>query len=281
MLESQAREWFQKAVEPLATMGGDPIVKPLVVISQGISFLETDYSMGWDEPGRGSWNMGAMQGSYHGAFFVHTDTHPQPDGSAITYTTHFKKYPDAVSGARDLVEWLLGHPDVKLAIRALAPDAAVPGQLVDVDLALYHAHYYEGEGTNEAVDFDSQEIPHRVIRHWQALSRGIWRQINAFHEQPPAGIAARTITIGDWGPDVNLVRQFLAAQPGITFDPAHDLTPTVWNIATSNACKAFQSRKGLTPDGEWGPKTNAAAVDNPDFPFDNPYKYFAESEATT
>lgn len=133
------------AIPAFATQVGRDGTRPELQCFQAVGFLETGYASTWKEPGVGSWNFGAIQGTGPAGSFVYTDTHPQDDGSSKSYSWPFRKYPTAISGVNDLVRvvYLIQKRQPVLA-------AATAGDVLGFSTGLHSTGYYEGFGKTTA-----------------------------------------------------------------------------------------------------------------------------------
>lgn len=126
-----------------------------------IGRYESGYGMGWEGPGVGSHNMGAITAgpSWEGETFAYGDS--RPEGSEnVGYTTEFRVYPSRAAGWADLVRTALKTPAER--------SAADRGDVRGFAAALYAAGYYAG--------LASQSQSERIDAYAAALRRGLVRQ---------------------------------------------------------------------------------------------------------
>jgi len=101
---------------------------------------DSTFGYGWHDDGVGSFNMGAIHatGGWTGDTFSYTDSHA--DGTR--YEQVFRRYPDAVSGWRDLVhEFYVRRPEILAAARR--------NDVQGVATAMVRSNYAEGFGATE------------------------------------------------------------------------------------------------------------------------------------
>jgi len=148
-----AREIIKKAMQ-VWFPGQTPTQRQMDIV-QATCLAESGYGRGWGKypDGMDSHNWGAVQspkkpidGACPPGYFCAQDTIPQSDGTSIPYLACFRKYPDDVQGAADVVYWLTTKK-APLIARAIAQN----GTLEDVCAAFYDSRYYQGTGkTREA-----------------------------------------------------------------------------------------------------------------------------------
>lgn len=153
---------------------------------------ESGYGMGWQGPGVGSNNMGAITAgpTWTGETFVYGDSRPE-GGQDVGYETQFKVYPDRYEGWADLVRTAL-----KTAPERAAADR---GDVRGFAQAMYDAGYYSGVASDSPAQ--------RVASYAAALTRGIKRQaqsdpganalVRSRSKLPWLGLAA-LVGVGAW-----------------------------------------------------------------------------------
>ena len=209
---------------------GEPITPGEIKALAGVACLETSYGDGWKGAGKGSFNMGAIQGTGPAGSFVYTDTHPNAGGTNTPYQIAFRRYRSVVEGWADLVNVVYVNRG-----RARVREAAKAGDWYGVSKALHETGYYEGYGRTEA---------ERVANHHRALSRAIAAADGA--ALPAIGVPTLPPTIrhGSTGEAVKLLQRELAEVATGVFD--EDLDAHV---------RYYQDYHGLIADGIVGPTT--------------------------
>ncbi len=252
-------------------LGREPSV-PEVQCLQAISELESGHGRGWEPPGNGSYNLGAIQayGSWSGETFAYTDTAPQTDGSSKPYRQAFRKYPSLIEGAKDLVRIVFVASG-----RATVLKAATEGQTLRFSAGLWcpprdphfrakwikeatehygiaPTGYYEGFGPTWR---------ERIGNHHKRVEASIRGQAAALKDTLPADLASKPAPLpvlrrGAVGADVEGLQAALnihGARPPL--EPDGDFGTKTWR-----ALKKFQGDHGLAPDGVCGPATWAKLI---------------------
>lgn len=100
-----------------------------------------------------------------GGCFSASDTHPNADGSSISYGVCFRSYPTHLDGIRDVVRWIRRHARTLTAVRT--------GLVLEFSTALRADGYYEGFGKTQ----DERIANHaKSITKWvNAIRRGLTR----------------------------------------------------------------------------------------------------------
>ena len=163
-------------------------------IVMAVSNLESNYGKGWNKgKGNDSHNWGAIQTSNKKApSFSHQDSSAQGK-----YNTKFKKYPDDISGAADVVRNLFKSnikqrmPDPNNAYRVWGPSingpvrseliemAAQQGDINAFSRAMWYTSYYEGNATDftERMKIYSRAIQKNIDAITSALGeQSAWNQ---------------------------------------------------------------------------------------------------------
>jgi hypothetical protein len=222
----------------LMSVLGENLEHPRRVLA-GVAFLETGYGRGWSGPGKGSFNMGAIQAGpkWTGDVFVYVDTHPNPDGTSTRYEARFRKYPTEEAGWADLARIVFVSNGRKTVY-----EAAKDGDLFGVSTALHRTGYYEGFGATVAA---------RVANHHKALRRAVDAADKAVSEwssiQPETTYYTLRRGSGYTDGHAEAVKALQRAL-GLVADG-------LFGPGTEAAVRAFQQRAGLVCDGVVGPKT--------------------------
>lgn len=170
MNHAQAAELIREALPEVGKRGR--------LLVQLIGHMESSYGRGWgDTPGAGSFNWGAIHGTYEGDYFTSIDS--GPDG---TYETKFRKYPDDTAAIQDL--WSLLRRRYSDAVKL-----AQRGRWRKVSAALYRGGYYEGTSKDPQVN---------IQRHRTGLLKRL-EQIQPLYETPSslgAGALAVAVLLG-------------------------------------------------------------------------------------
>jgi hypothetical protein len=201
----------------------------------GVACLETSYGDGWKGAGRGSNNMGAIQGVGPAGAFVYTDTHPNKDGTNTPYEISFRRYRTALEGWVDLARVAFvnrGRERVRVA--------ASESDWYGVSRALHETGYYEGYGRTEA---------ERIANHHRALLRSITAADGATAPTVAVPAAPETVRVGSRGPAVVMLQQELGLAADGMFGPVTEMHLRRW-----------QADHDLVPDGVCGPRTWAALL---------------------
>lgn len=230
----QARELARKALE--AMLGASSIGAERALA--GVAFLETGYGGGWKGAGKGSFNMGAIQaGSWAGATFEYTDTHPNADGTSTPYRIAFRKYPTERAGWEDLVKVVFVNRG-----RSVVLAAAQKGDLLGVSQGLHRTGYYEGFG---------KTVADRIANHHAALARAVRAADLACQETTitvPAPVPdPKPPTLRRGSTEREAVRH-LQQHLGVAADG-------LFGPMTLAAVITYQRSRGLVPDGVVGPAT--------------------------
>lgn len=229
---------------------------PVYQALHGICIIESGFGRHWRGDGRGSNNMGAVQGGRPpcnpASSFQYTDTHPNDDGSSTPYTICFKKYETALDGVADVARIMYRQTEVAGVKRRMALEAAIAGDLYGVSAALRMQGYYEGFGRTQR---------DRIANHHKALERAVRGLCQQLSEPMPGTtvVPRPTLRRGSHGP---LVKEW---QMMLNYDlPTMD--PLVCDGAfgkfTEDRTRVWQERVGLVADGVVGPKTWAKAEDD-------------------
>lgn len=236
----EAAQLIQQAI-PDAPKG----VKMLV---QVIGLLETGYARKWTGAAVGSYNWGAITGTYQGAYFEHGDSRPDPanPGNQIRYVTKFRKYPSDLAGIKDL------HDLIKRSY-GKAYQAAVEGRFGDVSEGLYG--YYLGTKPKAGAIADHRAT---VLRLMPDIEK-VWGPVGSPKAESPSRFSSRgldcsflpTLRVGSQSPAaVAVLQRLLGLQPS-----------GVFGYTEEQAVKALQAAKGLVSDGIVGPKTWPAVIE--------------------
>lgn len=205
-----------------------------VALAQAVCGLETGYASTWRPPGAGSFNQGAIQkGSWPGAVFTYTDTHPNADGTSTPYSISFRKYASAFDGVLDVVRVLYAVFDRGARVLPAATRGDVLG--FSTELHKFPA-YFEGFGATDA---------ERIAHHHNAVVAQLKAQCAELGETIPAAQPLPTVTpalfvgctgelVGVWQRAIGLVD----AQVDNNFGPA-----------TQTATRLWQGKHGLPPSG--------------------------------
>ena len=142
------------------------VAKGAKMMVQLIGKLETSYGRGWSGAGAGSFNWGAITGTYQGQYFESGDSRPDPDhpGQQIKYVTKFRKYPSDAEWIRDIHDLIKKrYPD--------AYKAGVKGDWVGISRGLYG--YYLGTKPKEGAIADHAkrilELLPSIVKVWGPL----------------------------------------------------------------------------------------------------------------
>lgn len=240
MNHEQAAQLIQQAI-PDAPKGAKMLV-------QVIGLLETSYARGWTGSAVGSFNWGAITGTYQGAYFEHGDSRPDPNkpGQQIKYVTKFRKYPNDAAGIKDL------HDLIKRSY-SKAYQAAVEGRFGDVSEGLYG--YYLGTKPKAGAIYDHRQ---RVLNLLPSIEK-VWGPVSSPKAESPSRFSSRgwdcsflpTLRRGSQSPAaVAVLQRLLGLPPSGTFGYTED-----------QAVKTLQASKGLVSDGIVGPKTWPAVIE--------------------
>lgn len=238
-------------------------------ITRGISWLETQNSLGWgSDPalGAGSNNMGAVTDpTYHAVDvtqtptppnaqqFLHVDSRPDASvpGGVRRYVTAFKKYPTPSDGFADVAMVAL-KPNVRAAVAT--------GVIRNVSKAMHDNVYYTGVLPTADQNIDA---------HAKRLFDSMKMIASATGEPFPfvLGVAAAPSLPVSPSPSLATLHYDLPVlRKGMTsaavavwqfmLGLSQDIDITgVFDLKTENATKAFQSEEKLTADGVVGPIT--------------------------
>lgn len=173
-----ARAWAIAGTE--AALGREPTLLEVQFV-QAVALLESGYGAGWKGDGVGSWNMGAVQAGKPpcdpSMSFLYQDSHPQDDGSSVTYEWCYRKYPTPEAGMQDVARILYDQM------------AITPTSIQAVSTQMYDKHYYEGFGATRE---------ERIAKHIDALNNGLEKITTALDEpMPPHSVQDENEAGGD------------------------------------------------------------------------------------
>lgn len=188
---ASTHKWAAKIVDQAFrnVMGRDPSPTERQIV-MATADLETSYGKGWKAgKGQGSNNWGAIQTrSKTSPSFSHQDSSVKGK-----YITRFKVYPDAVSGAADVVRKLFKDTrkqqmlDPKNGFRTsggpisgpgrgeLIEQAAKSGNTIDFSKAMFYTTYYEGV---------AKDFVDRIKQHASGIQNRINQIASALGESP-------------------------------------------------------------------------------------------------
>jgi peptidoglycan hydrolase-like protein with peptidoglycan-binding domain len=209
--------------------------KGVKMLAQLIGKLESSYGRRWSGVGAGSFNWGAITGTYQGQSFTYGDSRPDPDhpGQQIQYTTSFRKYPSDLEGIRDMVALIKNkYP--------LAYKAAVEGRFLDVSRGMYG--YYLGTKPKEGAIADHQARIKQVLP--SVVS--IWGNVTAPFVDGPS-LSPLPASGSCSLPVLRLGSEGLAVA---AYQALRSLPITgQFGAAESDDAKAYQHARGLKADG--------------------------------
>lgn len=201
----------------------------------GISWLETNYSLGWKGNGKGSRNKGAQQcgPNWKGKRFSYFDTHPNPDGTSTKYQIDFRAYDSEEESWKDMCRTAFINRG-----REIVRSAAAERDWFGVSKGLHSTGYFEGFG---------KTVAERIANHHRSLSRSIALADGA-ERLPvfPITTIPETVSRGTRGPSeaVKLLQRELHLAADGFFGPH-----------TETVLQLYQASHGLVPDRVCGPKT--------------------------
>ena len=248
-----------------------------VLYAQAVGWLETRYGTAWaSEAGRNAHSWGAVQYrtaqrlgltppyptfSPDNLGFLHSDSHPNSDGSNTKYVVYFRKYSSDIDGAVGLVEQMYKR-------RPQVLRAAHDGDAYAVSAAMYDTTYYQGYGHNRE---------ERIANHHRAVLGAINAIRKATTDALPSSSGMdTTIRRGDVSSNVKAWQVWLTAWLDNEFnrDFSGEYTKQYVKLCESKrvktegivvdgvlgqmtefATQACQEQCGFKPDGIVGPKT--------------------------
>ncbi len=235
----------------LAQLYGVEPTRELCQLVQAVARLETGYGDHWHGAGKGSNNMGAIQAgaAWHGDTFSYTDTSPNDDGTSTPYVTRFRKYSTPEAGTLDLCKVVLTGgkaPGREVAVLPFAKKGDIHG----FSAGLYDTVYYQGFGRSRT---------ERIAHHQAAVFNACAAMAVALGEPMPDGsdppVPIHVFRLGDteatW-PGVKHVQRVVGVTEDGSFGPK-----------TQAAVIAWQQRHNLKPDGKFGPISQKVALEEP------------------